>query len=120
MPWRMRGEPDFGTDSERLWLLRSRPDQFHRRTMRRGPPNKSLTGLAQLRGRRRGIIDPHIDAREIQSATGWSAIQRRHMGAIALHLFAVSLAHPRRVVFHGFAFGRHTSLVVDHQPVLLL
>src|SRR3546814_20921108 len=27
-------------------LLRSRPDQFHRRTMRRGPPHRSLTVLA--------------------------------------------------------------------------
>src|SRR5690606_7543153 len=40
----MDGEPDFGTDSARLWLLRSRPDQVRRRTMRRGPPRKSLTG----------------------------------------------------------------------------
>ncbi|VFR37263.1 hypothetical protein ANDO2_3054 [plant metagenome] len=33
-----KGEPDFGTGSARLWLLRSRPDQICRRTMRRGPP----------------------------------------------------------------------------------
>jgi len=32
------GEPYSGTDSARLWLLRSRPDQVHRWVMRRGPP----------------------------------------------------------------------------------
>lgn len=41
-------EPDFGTDPKRLWLLRSRPDQVHRRTMRRGP---STCILAERAGR---------------------------------------------------------------------
>jgi len=31
-----------GTGCVRLWLLRSRPDQIHRRTMRRGPPGGIL------------------------------------------------------------------------------
>jgi len=35
-------EPYSGTDPKRLWLLRSRPDQVHRRTMRRGPSNEIL------------------------------------------------------------------------------
>src|SRR5690554_3226662 len=47
-----RGEPDFGTVSARLWLLRSRPDQFHRRTMRRGPPTDKFTTNTQSTHRR--------------------------------------------------------------------
>ena len=39
------GEPYSGTDPKRLWLLRSRPDQVHRRTMRRGPPTGILAEL---------------------------------------------------------------------------
>ena len=39
------GEPYSGTDPKRLWLLRSRPDQVHRRTMRRGPPAEILAEL---------------------------------------------------------------------------
>lgn len=39
------GEPYSGTDPKRLWLLRSRPDQVHRRTMRRGPPGEILAEL---------------------------------------------------------------------------
>ncbi|CAB3826343.1 hypothetical protein LMG26842_01582 [Achromobacter dolens] len=43
------GEPYSGTDPKRLWLLRSRPDQVHRRTMRRGPPSKILAELRVAR-----------------------------------------------------------------------
>ena len=43
------GEPYSGTDPKRLWLLRSRPDQIHRRTMRRGPPAKILAELRVAR-----------------------------------------------------------------------
>ena len=41
--------PYSGTDPKRLWLLRSRPDQVHRRTMRRGPPTKILAELRVAR-----------------------------------------------------------------------
>src|SRR3546814_9519304 len=62
-----RGEPDFGTGSARLWLLRSRPDQIYRRTMRRGPPATSLTGVAT------GVATARIQPARFQQSTQTSA-----------------------------------------------
>src|SRR5690606_4807885 len=77
------GEPYSGTDPKRLWLLRSRPDQVRRRTMRRGPPTRILTERARRRwrpGPRRATgrppaagaldIDPQAGARKVQRGAG--------------------------------------------------
>ena len=37
-----------GTCGERLWLLRSRPDQVNHATMRRGPPDRIITEATRL------------------------------------------------------------------------
>jgi hypothetical protein len=44
------GEPYPGTLTNSLWLLRSRPDQVHKRQMRGDPPPLILQDASWLRG----------------------------------------------------------------------
>src|SRR5690606_1095807 len=85
------GEPYFGTEPERLWLLRSRPDQFHRRPMRRDPPLCILASFTLFVGKlpflhqeRRINVDPVSGIQRKNGSRGGTTVQLRQALAIPL------------------------------------